>query len=96
MYEVVTVTPNVGGLKFMASEIEKVVLSFHNIELAKVVGQDNPITGQHVELTVQPKEINTFDKLELKHFLKNKLSPHMMPRKITIGKIKVGHRFKRE
>ena len=44
---------NVGGLKFMASEVEKVALQFEGVELAKAEGNFNPITGQHVELTIQ-------------------------------------------
>ena len=47
-------TINVGGLKFMASEVERIVLQFEGIELAKVESKTNPITGQHVELIVQP------------------------------------------
>ena len=44
---------SVGGLKFMASEVELMALKFNGVELAKVVGKTNPITGQHAELTVQ-------------------------------------------
>ena len=44
---------NVGGLKFMASEVERVALQYGYVELAKAEAKPNPITGQHVELTVQ-------------------------------------------
>ena len=44
---------NVGGLKFMASEVERVALQYENVELVKAEAKPNPITGQHVELTVQ-------------------------------------------
>ena len=44
---------NVGGLKFMASEVERVALQYEHVELAKAEAKPNPITGQHVELTVQ-------------------------------------------
>ena len=37
----------------MASEVERVALQYENIELAKAESKPNPITGQHVELTVQ-------------------------------------------
>ena len=46
---------NVGGLKFMASEVERVVLQYENVEFVKAEGKPNPITGQHVEVTVQAK-----------------------------------------
>ena len=45
---------NVAGLKFMASEVERVALQFDGVELAKAEGKPNPITGQHVELNVRP------------------------------------------
>lgn len=86
---------NVGGLKFMASEVERVVLSFPNITLVKAVAKQNPITGQHVELVVQPTSDKSVDKNELIEFLKRKLQPHMMPKRITLTNVQVGHRFKR-
>jgi acyl-CoA synthetase (AMP-forming)/AMP-acid ligase II len=86
---------NVGGLKFMASEVERVALQFDSIELVKAIGQTNPITGQHVELTVQPKENHLIDKKQLKSFLSSHLQDHMVPKRIKVAYVKVGHRFKR-
>ena len=86
---------NVGGLKFMASEVEVVALEFPNISLVKVVPKENPITGQHVELHVQPSAIEAIDKIKLMEFLKNRLQSHMVPKRIHIEKIPVGHRFKK-
>jgi long-chain acyl-CoA synthetase len=86
---------NVGGLKFMASEVERVALSFPHIALVKAVARENPITGQHVELTVQPIEQGAVDKDALMTFLKDKLQAHMVPRRIRIEAVSVGHRFKR-
>ena len=45
---------NVGGLKFMASEVERVALEFPGVSLVTVYPRQNPITGQHVEMSVQP------------------------------------------
>ncbi len=86
---------NVGGLKFMASEVERVALQYELVELAKVEGKPNPITGQHVELTVQPAANHDLDKASLKSFLSDQLPSHMVPRRIRVATVCVGHRFKR-
>lgn len=86
---------NVGGLKFMASDVEGVALAHHKVELVKAEGKANPITGQHVEMTVQPVAGSDFDKAEFRTFLIARLPEHMVPRRIAVGPIAVGHRFKR-
>jgi acyl-CoA synthetase (AMP-forming)/AMP-acid ligase II len=86
---------NVGGLKFMASEIERVTLQFEGIEFAKAEGRPNPLTGQHVELTVQPSSNSNIDKYKHKNYLGKILPNHMIPRRIKITSINIGHRFKR-
>lgn len=86
---------NVGGLKFMASEVERVALMYPNVSLVKAIPKQNPITGQHVELSVQTVDDQSFDKVAFAEYLKGKLQPHMMPKRITVGSIAVGHRFKR-
>jgi len=87
---------NVSGLKFMASEVERVALEFEGVELSKVEGMANPITGQHVQLTVQPKSNIQLDKKKLKNFLSKHLQAHMTPKRIILSQIAIGHRFKRE
>lgn len=86
---------NVGGLKFMASEVERVALTFPNVSLVKAIPKDNPITGQHVELLVQPTCEHAVDKNKLTIFLKERLQAHMVPKRIRIEVVNVGHRFKR-
>jgi len=86
---------NVGGLKFMASEVENVALAYPNIALVKAVPKHNPITGQHVELYVQPISEGGVDKKSLMEFLKGKLQPHMVPKRIKVENVEVGHRYKR-
>lgn len=86
---------NVGGLKFMASEVERIVLQFDGVGLASVKPKDNPITGQHVELVVEPAKNANVDKGELKLFLSKTLPDHMMPKRIKIEKVEIGHRHKR-
>ena len=86
---------NVGGLKFMASEVERVALDFPNVSLVKAYSRQNPITGQHVELMVQPTTEGLIDKTALVAFMKSKLQPHMLPKRVRIENVDVGHRFKR-
>ena len=86
---------NVGGLKFMASEVERVALQYEHVELAKAEAKPNPITGQHVELTVQSSSNGEVDKVGLKTFLSAQLPNHMMPKRIRVASVSVGHRFKR-
>jgi long-chain acyl-CoA synthetase len=87
---------NVGGLKFMASEVERVALQYEHVGLAKAESKPNPITGQHVELTVQSASNRELDKTGLKMFLSEQLPNHMMPKRIRVAFINVGHRFKRD
>ena len=47
----------------MASEVERIALQFEGVELAKADGKPNPITGQHVELTVQSSVYNLDKKI---------------------------------
>ena len=86
---------NVGGLKFMTSEVESIVLQFPNVSRVKAYRKSNPITGQHVELTVQPVAKGLVDKNSLMSYLKSKLQPHMVPNRIYIKEVRVGHRLKK-
>ena len=86
---------NVGGLKFMASVVERVALNYPRVSLVKAIPKQNPITGQHVELLVQPTSEDAVDKDALLLFLKKKLQPHMVPKRIRIESVSVGHRFKK-
>jgi acyl-CoA synthetase (AMP-forming)/AMP-acid ligase II len=86
---------NVGGLKFMASEVERVALLYREVSLVKVYGKNNPITGQHAEIIVQPSNSKNFDKIAFKKHLSDHLQSHMIPRKIMIEEVEIGHRHKR-
>ena len=86
---------NVGGLKFMASEVERVALQFDGVELAKAEGKSNPITVQHVELTVQSAPNLDVDKSKLKAFLNDFLPNHMLPKRLKVSSVSVGFRFKK-
>ena len=84
---------NVGGLKFMAQTLNELLSNIRMSNLLKQ-GKWNPITGQHVELTVQPSLNAEVDESGLKAFLAEQLSNHMMPKRIRVASVSVGHRFK--
>ncbi|SVE21693.1 uncharacterized protein METZ01_LOCUS474547, partial [marine metagenome] len=86
---------NVGGLKFMAAEVERGALTFPNVSLVKATPRSNPITGQHVELSVQANSSNDIDISSIKKFMREQLPVHMMPKRIIIEEVEVGHRYKR-
>ena len=86
---------NVSGLKFMASEVDTVAMEYPNIVFAKSYAKSNPITGQHCEMTIEIRKNAKFDKYNFQYFLNKNLSSHMVPRKITLSKIKIGHRLKK-
>ncbi|MDC0074994.1 fatty acid--CoA ligase family protein [Alphaproteobacteria bacterium] len=86
---------NVAGIKFMPSEVERVALKYKKISMVKACGKKNPITGEHVELFVQPKNNTVIEKKELMSYLKNNLTSYMVPKRIIIENINVGHRFKK-
>lgn len=86
---------NVGGLKFMASEVERVALEYPGVALVKAEARANPITGQHVEMSVQASDGVEVDGKALSAFLAERLPAHMVPRRIRLGSVAVGHRFKR-
>ena len=79
----------------MAADVERVILEFPGVAMTKVVAKANPITGHHVEATVQSRENTHIEKTALITFLKAALQPHMVPRKIKLSNIEVGHRFKK-
>jgi acyl-coenzyme A synthetase/AMP-(fatty) acid ligase len=85
---------NVGGLKFLLSEIERVAYDNPEIVLAKAMAKSNPITGQHVEMTIQLKESSPSNVEVLKKYFDEKLPAHMRPRKLTLTSVNIGHRYK--
>ncbi|GMG82161.1 fatty acid--CoA ligase family protein [Paralimibaculum aggregatum] len=84
---------NVGGLKFMAADVERAALEIPGVRFAKAVARANPITGQHVVLEVEPER--ELAAAEVKAALKAALPAHMVPSRVRIAKVGYGHRFKR-
>lgn len=87
---------NVGGLKFMKSEVEEVALKYDGIEQVSVYAKQNSITGQHVEIIIECKDNYKIMKSELNKFFNSSLPKHMVPKKIIFNKVEVNHRFKKK
>ena len=79
----------------MPSEVECVALGFPGVSFVKAYPRENLITGQHLELIVQTKDNIPFDRDDFKIHLKNELQSHMVPKKIRVEKVEIGHRFKK-
>lgn len=89
---------NVGGLKFMPSEVERECLKIDNIKFAKAVGVTNPITGQYLQLNIELADNNVdknMFKLYVQKALRVNLPRHMNPSIIKISEQNVSHRFKK-
>jgi len=87
---------NVGGLKILPGEVERVALLHPDVLRAKVVGVPNPITGQHIEVTVEPREGATLDRRAMMTHFRAHLQKQLSPAKVTIDKVAVSHRFKQK
>ncbi len=85
---------NVGGLKFMASEVQEVANSYKYIKHTKILKKTNPITGQHIELLYQVTTEKLFNFNKFKEYLSKNLPKHMVPKRIIEEKDLVNHRFK--
>jgi acyl-CoA synthetase (AMP-forming)/AMP-acid ligase II len=89
---------NIGGLKFVPSEVERVCLEIDNVKFAKAFGVSNSITGQHLEINIE-LESNNIDeevfKREVINVLRARLPRYMVPSRIRILAQTLSHRFKK-
>ena len=83
-----------GGLKVLPAEVEHAALKFPGICFARARGGTNPLTGMHVELLCELEGGVDVDKDALARHLRTILPPPAVPRRITFGKVPVGHRGK--
>jgi len=89
---------NIGGLKFMPSEVERECLKIENIKFAKAVGVSNPITGQYLQLDIELEDMNIDHenfKREISEKLRAGLPKHMLPSRIKFLTQALSHRFKK-
>jgi len=54
---------NVGGLKFLPSEVERICLKFDGVMHVKAFGSKITFTGEHVELNIKVVDEELFDKV---------------------------------
>ncbi|HEX2135108.1 MAG TPA: long-chain fatty acid--CoA ligase [Microvirga sp.] len=87
---------SVGGLKVLPQEIERAALLHPGVMHAKAYGVDNPITGQHIELICEPKSGVQLDRRAMRAHMLAHIAGGFMPHRIKIGKVGVGHRFKKQ
>lgn len=85
---------NVGGLKILPSEIERVALLYPDVLRAKAFGVANPLTGQHVEVVCEPRPGATLDRRVLMAHFRSHLQKQLAPHRVTVGPVEVSHRFK--
>lgn len=87
---------SVGGIKVLPGEIERAALLHPAVALAQARGVDNPLTGQHIELTCQLRSGATVSVGDLRKHMRLHLSEAVRPHRIRIGDVAVSHRFKRQ
>jgi acyl-CoA synthetase (AMP-forming)/AMP-acid ligase II len=87
---------NVGGVKVLPAEVERVALLHPDVLRAKARGVENPITGQHIEITCQPGPGAQLDRNMLRAHFRQHLSEYLRPHSIRIGEVAVSHRLKQE
>lgn len=86
---------NIGGLKVIPNFIEEKILLFNGVLYCKVFGKNNPITGQHIEAIVEPKDFKRFNKSKFNNFIQKNIQNFMQPKRIIFEKIKISHRQKK-
>jgi long-chain acyl-CoA synthetase len=87
---------NVGGLKILPGELERIALLYPGVLRAKAHGVSNPITGQHIELTAEPEPGASLDRKALVSHFRSHLQKQLCPHRIHIGPVEVSHRFKQK
>ncbi|HEY8165210.1 MAG TPA: fatty acid--CoA ligase family protein [Gemmatimonadaceae bacterium] len=87
---------NVGGLKVLPGEIERVALLHPGVLRAKARGVPNPITGEHIEVTCEPREGAVLDRRSLMTHFRSHLQKQLCPHRIVVGTVPVSHRYKQQ
>ena len=93
---------NVGGLKVLPTEIEKVLMEFDGVLDCMVYGEFNVLTGQMVssKIVIDKSNFINLEEIEIKKSIKrycsSKLDKFKVPVKINfVDKIEFTNRFKK-
>ena len=86
---------NVGGIKFFVGEVESVAQNYDGVKFAMAFPKFNPITGQHVELLIEPIHITSFKLVDFRSYLESNLPSYMIPRRVRVGKVPITFRLKK-
>lgn len=86
---------NIGGLKFNLSDVDDALMEHQEVLFVKSRRKNNPITGNHVESSVQLVENSALRSDDLLEFLSQKLPRHMVPSRIKLEGVEVNHRIKK-
>jgi long-chain acyl-CoA synthetase len=86
---------NVGGVKVLPTEVERIALLHPDVLRAKVEGVANPITGQHVEVTVALRDGALLDRAAMRSHFAAHLPENVRPHRVKVGEVAFNHRFKK-
>lgn len=86
---------NIGGLKFNLSDVDDALMKHSEVLFAKSRRKSNPITGNHVESSVELVENSALSSNHLSEFLSQNLPRHMVPSKIKLERVEINHRMKK-
>lgn len=86
---------NVGGLKLVPADVEKIALGIMGVRFAAATKHENPVMGHCVELLVEVAEDSNRDTISVKRQMREKVPQHMVPQVITMGCVGASPRFKR-
>jgi acyl-CoA synthetase (AMP-forming)/AMP-acid ligase II len=89
---------NVGGEKVKPTEVESEVMKMDKVDDCLAYGEDNPITGEVVNIDVVWSDSNDKGDIrkEIKQFCNDKMPKHKIPAKINlVEEVKYNDRFKK-
>jgi acyl-CoA synthetase (AMP-forming)/AMP-acid ligase II len=87
---------NVGGIKILPTEVERIALLHPAVIRAKATGAQNPITGQHVEVTCEMAAGASTGPADLRTHFAAHMPEAVRPHRIRLGEVPFNHRFKKE
>ncbi|HYG58472.1 MAG TPA: AMP-binding protein [Symbiobacteriaceae bacterium] len=75
---------NIGGLKVVPADVERVLLEDPTVAMAAVFGVPDPARGEVVAACVVPRQGGAVDIRALRHRVREHLSPHKRPRSFWV------------